>query len=277
MSGERSRLTPVVAGLMVANAVIWVLLETVFTLPSVRQALQFDPARGLGLPWSVLTYLFVHPGLISLGINLVLLANFGPPVERRMGGIAFLGYYLACGAGAALFALGLTSFSTISPLQGASGAVLGTALAFLFAWPDARLVLDPIPVRPRVQTLVIFLAASLVGAAFLFKGGQHFAYLGGLAAGYFILRAQMLSAGRKRVSPAPVPVHPVMKPVSVAHGGPPVAMRPARPPKPQPDRQPADELDRVLDKISALGMQSLTPDERQFLDRMAERKRETPD
>jgi hypothetical protein len=35
----------------------------------------------------------------------------------------------------------------------------------------------------------------------------------------------------------------------------------------------SDEVDRVLDKISAFGIQSLTPDERRFLDEVSKRKR----
>jgi hypothetical protein len=34
-----------------------------------------------------------------------------------------------------------------------------------------------------------------------------------------------------------------------------------------------DELDRILDKISAEGMDSLTPDEHAFLERFASRER----
>ena len=275
MSGERIRLGPVVASLLVTSTVVWVLLETVLTLPAVSQALQFDPGLALSRPWTFVTYLFVHSGLASLGANLLLLASFGPPVERRMGGQAFLLYYLACGIGTAFFALGLTSFLDLPPLLGAEGAVLGTALAFWLAWPEARLVLDPLPLRPRVQTLILVFALYEVGAALLLKGNQHVAYLGGFATGYLISRAQMISARRRRTPPAPIPARPVMKPVTVRQGGPPSAARPASPPKPPPHRRP-EELDRLLDKISASGMQSLTEEEREILDWIAKRKRKDP-
>jgi hypothetical protein len=39
------------------------------------------------------------------------------------------------------------------------------------------------------------------------------------------------------------------------------------------EEYPAEEVDRVLDKISAFGIQSLTADERRFLDEVSKRKR----
>jgi hypothetical protein len=47
----------------------------------------------------------------------------------------------------------------------------------------------------------------------------------------------------------------------------PVQAPPARPPLPY------DEVDRVLDKISATGLESLSPKERKLLDEMSERLR----
>jgi hypothetical protein len=46
-----------------------------------------------------------------------------------------------------------------------------------------------------------------------------------------------------------------------------------RPTARPPDRQQA-EIDRVLDKISARGMSSLTPEERTFLEEMSRKKRD---
>jgi hypothetical protein len=49
------------------------------------------------------------------------------------------------------------------------------------------------------------------------------------------------------------------------------------PPAPEVPRvSEAVEIDRVLDKISATGIASLTPDERRFLDAVASRRRNNP-
>ncbi|HLG05056.1 MAG TPA: rhomboid family intramembrane serine protease [Gemmatimonadales bacterium] len=277
MSGDRIRLSPVVASLTIAQAAVGILLATVFTLPSVPEALRFDPGSALARPWTVLTYFFAHPGPIPLGINLILLAGFGPHLERRMGGAWFLLYYVGCGIGTALFGLGLTSLGSVPPLLGANGAVLGVALAFWFAWPDARLLLDPIPARPRVSALIVVLAMMEVAIALFLEQTQHLAYLGGLVTGYLIFRLHRLRAHRIPSPPPPAPVRAVMKPVSVPQGGRPAPLRQPQPPQKPPAPHQAEELDRVLDKISASGMQSLTAAEREFLDLISDRKRRRMD
>src|ERR1041384_7020162 len=106
MSQDRG-ITPWVGRLMVVNATVLLLLQTVFTAPAFVDLLQFAPAQAATRPWTFLSYMFVHGGLLHLAGNMLLLFVFGPPVERRMGGGAFLLYYLYCGVGAAAFALGL--------------------------------------------------------------------------------------------------------------------------------------------------------------------------
>lgn len=277
MSGDRIRLSPVVAGLVLANAVVGILLATVLTLPAIPEALQMDPGLALTRPWTIITYMFVHPSLVQLGLNLLLLVGFGPQVERKSGGSSFLLFYLACGIGSAIFALGLTSFMTVSPLRGANGAVLGTALAFWFAWPNAQLVLDPLPVRLRVGALVALLAGLEVAAALLLKNGtSHLAHLGGLTTGYLIVRIQMIGAKRSGTPPAPLPLKPVMTSVSARQSVRTVAVHPTPAPEPPPEVYPPEELDRLLDKISASGMESLTVKERSLLEQFSERKRKDP-
>jgi len=274
MSGDRIRLSPVVAGLVLANAVVGVLLATVLTLPAIPEVLRFDPGLVVQRPWTLLTYMFVQPNLVLLGINLLLLVGFGPQVERKSTGSSFLLYYLACGIGSALYALGLTSFLAVSPLQGPTGAVLGVAVAFWFAWPNARLVLDPLPIRPRVGTLLACLAGIEIAAAVLLKNGpSHLANLGGLITGYLIVRINMIRAKQRRTPPAPLPLKPVMTSVSARQSARPVTVRPAPTPEPPPESHPVEDLDRLLDKISASGMESLTAEERSLLHRLSERKR----
>src|SRR5678815_4282118 len=91
---EEPRLTPWVGRIMVANAVVLLLLTTVFTAPVFQDLLELLPSRSAGRPWTFLTYMFVHGGLVHLAVNMLLLFVFGPPVERRMGSRAFALYYL---------------------------------------------------------------------------------------------------------------------------------------------------------------------------------------
>lgn len=272
---EEPRLTPWVGRIMAVNAVMLLLLQTVFTAPALVDALQFVPGQAPTRPWAVLSYMFVHDGPLHLAGNMLVLFVFGPPVERRMGGRAFVSFYLYCGVGAAALALGLSSFMPVDPFIGASGAVLGVALAFAFAWPDAELVVFPLPLRITARTLVLLLAlVDLIAALWVNDGIAHVAHLGGMAAGYIFFRIQGLASSRREdKTPKPLARRPVMAPIPVRQGTPATEVRPAMA-RPEPREEiSADEIDRVLDKISAFGLDSLTPDERRFLDEASKRKR----
>src|SRR5207247_1916878 len=97
-------------------------------------------------------------------------------------------------------------------------------------------------------------------------GAAHLGYLGGLAAGYLFFRMRSLTDQQQRPEPKKVSRRVVMAPMPVRQGGTITEVRPALA-RPEPrEEYPAEEVDRVLDKISAFGIQSLTTEERRFLD-----------
>jgi rhomboid family protein len=273
-SASGTRLTPWVGRLMLSNAVVFVLLQSVFTAPVFTDVLRFVPDQALHRPWTFLSYMFVHQGLLSLGGNLLLLFMFGPAVERRFGGRDFLLYYFYCGLGAAAFAFGLTSIMAVPAMLGATGAALGVALAFAFTGSDRTARLIPFQVRLSARTLILLLAgANLVLALWVAGGVAHLGYLGGLAAAYVFFRIQSLAGRHQRKEPRSITRRPVMAPMPVRQGGTITEVRPALA-RPEPrEEYPAEEVDRVLDKISAFGIQSLTAEERRFLDEVSQRKR----
>lgn len=271
-----SRMTPSVGRLIGANAIVLLLLQTVFINPRIVDALAFDPARGLSAPWTFVTYLFVHGGLLHLATNMLMLWVFGVPVEQRLGSRAFLLYYLYCGVGAAIFSLGLSAVIPVAPFIGASGAVLGVALAFARFWPDAEMLVFPLPIPIRAKTLVTLIVAIDMLSAFWFRDGiAHLAHVGGVIFGYLYFRLETYAhrppASRPRRVERPVMV-PTL-PRETEH-------RPTAPTATASEdagraaSSIAEEMDRVLDKISAHGMASLTTEERRFLDEMSRRKRE---
>jgi membrane associated rhomboid family serine protease len=266
-------LTSWVGRLMLLNAGLLVLFETVLTAPIFRETLQFVPAQALDRPWTWISYMFVHDGVLSLGSNLLLLFVFGPGVERRFGGRRFLLYYVYCGVGSAAFALGLSSFMAMRPLLGAGGAALGVGLAFAVAEPEAKTVLYPFERPFGARALIVLLAGiNVVLALWLDNRVGHLGYLGGLAAGYILYRLGSLVGHRKRKEPKSIVRRAVMAPMPVRQGGSITEVRPT-PTRPEPrEEYPAEEVDRVLDKISALGIQSLTMDERRFLNEVSKRK-----
>jgi membrane associated rhomboid family serine protease len=270
-----NRVTPWVLRLIIANAVVLLLMRTVLTSPDLAAALAFNPASAWRHWWTFVTYMFVHAGLLHLLGNMLMLFVFGTAVESRMGSRNFLLYYLFCGLGAAIFALGLSSIMAVSPFIGASGAVLGVALAFAMYWPDAELVVFPIPVLIRARTLVTILIGLDVFFSFLTPsdGIAHLAHVGGAGFGYLFFRLQGIS--RRTPHPPPRAVERVV----MVQSGPAEPERRA-PVTPVRQRRRADadpvaaEVDRVLDKISEKGIGSLTPAERRFLDEVAKQKKQ---
>jgi membrane associated rhomboid family serine protease len=280
------RLTPWVVRLLAANAVVLLLQETLFTSPAITAWLRFDPDGAFQRPWTFFSYMLLHGGLFHLLANSIALFVFGPPVERRMGSSRFLLYYVYCGLGAAVLSLVLAAVMPISPFIGASGAVLGVAVAFARFYPDAELVLFPIPIPIKAKVLVWLFAAMAVLGALLGSGDgiAHIAHLGGLLFGLLYFAAKGISAGPQRPEFLPTrPRVPVgagkQREVSRSDGATATAPKrrsesqPSAPPSPDPAALEKQELDRVLDKISATGIASLAPEEKAFLDGVAKRRK----
>ena len=274
-SSPSNRLTPWVGRLIIANAVVLLLLLTIFTSPALVEALRFAPGAALRRPWTFVTYMFVHAGLLHLLGNMLMLFFFGPPVEHRLGGRAFILYYLYCGIGAAVLSLALSGIMSSAPFVGASGAVLGVGVAFAMLWPDAELLVFPLPTPVKARTfIVVVIGLDIVFSQVTPRDGiAHLAHVGGAAFGYLFFRLQALS----RRSPHPPP-RAVERVVMVQSGAaeperrtPPVPIRPRR----HADADPvAAEVDRVLDKISEQGIDSLTAAERHFLDEVSRQKKQ---
>jgi membrane associated rhomboid family serine protease len=273
-SSPSYRITPWVGRFIIANAVVLLLLMTLFTSPEAFRLLQFSPQTAFIRPWSFVTYMFVHGGLLHLAANMLMLFVFGTAVEGRMGSRNFLAYYLFCGVGAAVFSLLLAGIMPIGPFVGASGAVLGVAVAFAMFWPDAELIVFPLPVPIKARTLVMGLVALDLISSQLWPndGIAHVAHVGGALFGYLFFRVQSLS----RRAPAQ-PARTVERVVMVQSGSSePDRHTPVTPRRPRRrvDSDPvAAEVDRVLDKISEKGLSSLTAAERRFLDEVAKQKR----
>lgn len=257
-------LTPWVRGLIIANAVIYLLTITIFTGPWLTNLFAFSPELAGRHWWTFVSYMFVHGGFLHLAFNMLMLFFFGPAVEERMGSSAFGLYYFTCGLGGAVFSFAVSLFSPVAPFVGASAAVFGVSLAFAMHWPDAPIYVFPLPVPVKAKWLVVFLAtinlvAAIAGAR---DGVAHLAHLGGFLFGFIYLKSEEAVMHRASSAIKRRRTSRVRSRARLPEG------RPARPRQERPPEQPSvqDELDRVLDKISARGLDSLTPDERRLLD-----------
>ena len=150
----------------------------------------YRPARPQIL--DLLTCMFLHGGFIHLFGNMLFLWIYGDNVERRLGAVPFLVWYLATGAAATL-SHGLVFASSQVPLVGASGAISGV-LGFYFLWFPRNTVrmlvfLPPflwnvfeIPARLVLGAYLVF--DNLVPFFFAGEGGvAHGAHIGGFLAG----------------------------------------------------------------------------------------------
>lgn len=254
-------MTPWVTRLMLANAAMYLVTLGVGGLGGLR-FLVLVPALIPTRPWTVITYMFLHAGLGHIFFNMLALFFFGPRLEERLGGTRFLRLYLIAGLSGALLSL-ITPFSAI---VGASGAVFGVLYGFAHYWPRERIYIwGVLPVEARV--LVTIAAALSLYLGFLGGGGvAHFAHLGGFLGGYLYLKfSQMASPAARFKARAQAPG---------AGGGSGSRSDVDRWKRIQPDGlHPLnrEELNRILDKISAKGVASLTAAERAFLERFSAR------
>lgn len=141
--------------------------------------------------WQLLTSGFLHAGWMHLFANMFGLWMFGRDVELRMGTRNFLQLYFASmftAAAAQLVVTGLMQQNV--PTLGASGAVFGVLGAFAMLFPERVIVLliPPIPMPARVFVFVYATIELVLGITSTQSGIAHFAHIGGLIGGIFIVR-----------------------------------------------------------------------------------------
>ena len=268
--------TPWVGRLLVANLIAFLLQWTVFWSHYI-DLFGFSPLAVWSRPWTLITYQFVHENILHLAFNLVALFFFGPPVEARLGGRRFLGFYLLCGLGGAALAGVLSQAFPFTALIGASAAVMGIAVAFAWYWPDAPVLVFPLPEPFAAKLLVTFYVAislALVWISSKTGGVSHLAHLGGIGTALLLLKsADWRSSRHERQLRRSVGSDAGMKAAALVARSSDPARRSGAVRGQSPDRTQA-EVDRVLDKISASGINSLTPAERKFLAEMSRRMRD---
>src|SRR5438876_505356 len=273
-------LTPWVRRLLVANLLVFLVQSTLLTSPSFAGAFGFSPARAWQYPWTFVTYMFLHAGIPHILFNMLVLFVFGSSVEDRMGGRLFLLFYLLCGIGGAASSFILRQLVPVSQIIGASGAVLGVAVAFAWYWPDHPVFVFPLPDPVPAKWLVTFLVAldlvlALIGAS---DGIAHLAHLGGVGTALLYLKGQdwwaTRGAGHGRQRPETKVLVSQPPRVSRGSGIPPSTQRTKS--RGEPDARANAEIDRVLDKINAGGGDSLPPAGRKFLTEISRRLRTPP-
>jgi rhomboid protease GluP len=140
----------------------------------------FGPATQDGEWWRLGTAMFLHFGVIHLGLNLWALWDGGQLVERMYGPVRFTAIYFASGLAGNLLSLVANKGLAIS--GGASGAIFGIYGALLvFLWLERRNI-DPHDFRWFFWGAAGFATVSLV-LGFLITGIDNAAHIGGFLTG----------------------------------------------------------------------------------------------
>jgi membrane associated rhomboid family serine protease len=249
-----------------ATAVILIVNVVVFIIEAIAR--DFDkPSSHLGLSWAglsrgyvwqLLTFQFLHDGLLHLVLNSLGLFSFGFAVESFLGTKRFLWLYLVSGViGGLVHVLGqilLPGVMGHGVVVGASAGVFGLIAAFALMSPEHDLTVYiffvfPVTVSAKVLAIV-FLGISILGVVVEATGlGRsnvaHGAHAGGMLGGWLMLRY----FARRAVYQSDVAEEPPPQKVF----------------KSETDFV-SKEVDPILEKISRHGIQSLTPAERKILD-----------
>jgi membrane associated rhomboid family serine protease len=256
--------------------------------PAIRQSfdhnvmeylmLPANPATLLFRPWTLISYMFLHFDFLHILFNLLWFYWFGRVFLMYLDQKKLLNVYLLGGlAGAFLFVLAyafipaLVPFSGASWALGASAAVMAVAITISFLVPDYTFYLIFIgPVRIKYIAL-FFILTDLIFIPVDGNPGGHIAHLGG--AFYGIMYAWQYKKGKDLgrgfsrfmdtvFSFLASPFRRKSK-VHVAYKRTEDDM--------EYNRRKADEqaeIDRILDKISKGGYESLTREEKEKLFRM---------
>lgn len=187
-----------------------------------RQDIDLNNLLGLHLfiaqdfkPYQLVTYMFMHGGVMHLFFNMFALFMFGRVLETVWGPRRFLTYYMLTGVGAGIlqqivqyiyFETSLSMYSgvTIAPnvvismaeylnlwnTVGASGAVYGVLLAFAMMFPNERLFIMPFPFPIKAKYFVIMYGVIELISGLSPRAGDnvaHFAHLGGMLFGLILI------------------------------------------------------------------------------------------
>jgi membrane associated rhomboid family serine protease len=260
--------------LLWTNLAIFILQEInrTYIRSPIELYLMLSPAGiAKGYIWQLVTFQFLHADLWHLAFNLLGLFFLGRAVEDMIGTRRFLQVYFLAGTFGGIFQvlLGFIFGGPFAiPVVGASAGVFGITAVFGTLQPEATILFMFIPMRAKFLVVVSALIAGfyvLVPSPSSY-GIAHAAHFAGIAAGvayvkWFMNNEWSLPKIRFRREPRPREL------VSTPAGG--FWKKPKAMP-PEEDIPSGDfiskEVDPILDKIHAHGIQSLTEKERRILE-----------
>lgn len=180
---------PAVKHLLIVNLLIFAALTNpVLQNFLIRFGALWPINSGLFAPWQLITYMFLHVSFSHVLFNLFALWIFGQGIENYWGTKRFIVYYFLTGIGAALFHMWIGG--TGAPTIGASGAVFGILLAFGMMFPNryVMLLIPPVPIKAKYFVAIFGAIELFSGVMRLDNGIAYFAHIGGMVAGFILIK-----------------------------------------------------------------------------------------
>ena len=208
-----SRSTPVVTILIIVFCIL-VFTYEILLPPDYREifirmfaVIPYEVMSGTDIPppdpltpyGNLVSYQYLHGGLLHIFGNMLFLWVFGDNVEDRLGRVKYFLFYTFCGIVAALIQSVVSPNSTI-PLIGASGAISGVLGAYVVLFPRAQIVtlififffVDVIVLPALLWIGIWFLIqfiSALISINHLSMGGvAWFAHIGGFLTGIVLTK-----------------------------------------------------------------------------------------
>ena len=223
-------------------------------------------------PWTLITYMFFHQGFIHVLFNMLWLYWLGNIFLSYMSERKLLGVYLMGGiAGALLYIIFFNTFPVfnaslpVSYALGASASVYAVVFAAVSYNPNLRINLmfiGPVKLKYIAVALIVMDVMGIAGS----NAGGHIAHLGGALFGFLFIYAQRQNINLIK------PIDWVIDTFSQSASQKQRKKMKVEYSKPRDDyeynKQRAEqqaEIDRILDKISKGGYDSLTSGEKETL------------
>lgn len=188
-------ITPITKNIIIINVIVFILANTLF--PKMYDYLVvYFPLAPQFKSWQIITYMFMHGGIMHIAFNMLTLASFGPLLERFLGEKKYIMLYFLSGLGAfALNSLWIY-YETISTghfenvaMLGASGAIFGVVAAFTALYPNAEMMIMfiPFPIKAKILLPIVIIGSIYLGINNI-GGVAHFAHIGGAIVGYILIK-----------------------------------------------------------------------------------------
>lgn len=178
-------------GIILVNIIYFLYLDLTGSSEDVafmlKHGAMFVPAVLEGEYFRLLTAVFMHFGIQHLVNNMLILFIFGSFMEKAMGRLRYLFFYLGCGIGANLVQVGWYFLerglgdSEVVVSAGASGAIFGIAGGLLYIVLRNRGRLERLKTRQMVLMIVISLYLGFRSAE-----TNNLAHIAGVIVGFIL-------------------------------------------------------------------------------------------